>query len=281
MSLNFAAISPHPPLLIPEIARLQSPERSDGGQGGDNLEKISQTVQAMKKLAHLFSIAEIDTLIIISPHMLIYPDCFNIGGMKKLFGSFASFGAPDVILEYANNLELAREIDQKSQDENIKTLLYDNGGEFFELDHGLMVPMYFLDQKQDSPLKIIPLAYSNLDRASHFTFGQILGEIIKTHPGRIGILASGDLSHRLIQSAPSGFSKAGHEFDQKIVKDIKENNPQNILYYDEDMLSEAGECGYRSILILLGALDKTNVRPEILSYEGPFGVGYLVANYRL
>lgn len=268
MSLNFAAISPHPPILIPEI-----------GENND-IEKISQTTQAMKKLAHYFLIAEIDTLIIISPHMLTYPDRFNISGMKKLFGSFASFGAPDVILEYANDLELARKIDQKAQNDNINTLLYNNSGEFFELDHGLMVPLYFLNQKQESSFKVVPIAYSNLDRASHFSFGQTLGEIAKTYPGRIGIIASGDLSHRLIQGSPNGFSKSGQEFDQEILKDLKENNSQNILYYDEEMLKEAGECGYRSILTLLGGLDKTDAKPEILSYEGPFGVGYLVANYK-
>ena len=53
------------------------------------------------------------------------------------------------------------------------------------------------------------------------------------------------------------------------------------LYYDEDFVEAAGECGYRSILILLGALDSLDLKPEILSYEGPFGVGYLVANYHL
>lgn len=268
MSLNFAAISPHPPIIIPGIGE---PE---------DLEKAGQTVQAMKKLAFAFQKSEIDTLIVISPHMLIYPDRFSIGGMKKLFGTFASFGAPDIIMEFNNDLELAREIDEISEPSDIKTLLYDNGGEFFELDHGIMVPLFYLSRQQESPLKVVPSAYSNVSRAAHFSFGQILAEVAKKSPDRIGVIASGDLSHRLGHGNTQEM-QAGQNFDQKIVKDLQKGKSQEILYYDEDFVEAAGECGYRSILILLGTLDGLHLKPEILSYEGPFGVGYLVANYKL
>lgn len=269
MSLNFAAISPHPPIIVPGIGSSQDSQ------------KVAETVQAMRKLAKSFQEAEIDVLIVISPHMLIYSDRFNVCGMKKLFGSFAPFGAPDIIMEFTNDLELAREIDENSQKNNLKTLLYNNDGEFFEMDHGLMVPLNYLTGQQESALKVIPIAYSHVDRAQHFAFGQVLKDVLQKYPARTGLVASGDLSHRLIQGAPGGYSKAGKEFDKKIVEDLKNAKIQEIMYYDEDFIEDAGECGYRSILILLGALDGLDIKPEILSYEGPFGVGYLVANYKL
>lgn len=269
MSLNFAAISPHPPIIVPGVG------------SEDDLQKVGQTIQAMKKLSFAFREAEIETVIIISPHMLVYPDRFNIAEMKKLFGSFASFNAPDIMMEYTNDLELASEIAKNAKVENIKTLLYDNKGEFFELDHGAMVPLFYLAGEQESAFKVVPIAYANLDRATHFSFGQILGETIKKFPGRVGIIASGDLSHRLNYDAPGGYSKAGKTFDAQITKDLAGGKIKEILYYEEDFVEDAGECGYRSILILLGALDGLEIRPEILSYEGPFGVGYLVANYKL
>ena len=269
LSLHFAAISPHPPIIIPGI-----------GKAGD-LQKVGQTIQAMRKLANSFQEAEIETLIIISPHTLVYPDRFNICGMKKLFGTFAHFGSPDIIMEFPNDLELASGIDQLANQNSIPTLLYNNEGEFFEMDHGLMVPLYYLSRQQESPLKIIPVAYSNLDRANHFTFGQIIAEAIAKYPARIGVIASSDLSHRLIQGAPGGFSEAGKEFDQKIVEDLKNAQTKEIMLYNEEFVEDAGECGYRSILILLGILDNLNLKPKILSYEGPFGVGYVVANYPL
>src|SRR3990170_620725 len=69
----------------------------------EDLQKVSNTILAMKKIASRFKDAEIDTLIIISPHMLIYPDRFSIAGMKKLFGSFAQFSQPDLVFEFEND----------------------------------------------------------------------------------------------------------------------------------------------------------------------------------
>jgi aromatic ring-opening dioxygenase LigB subunit len=241
---------------------------------------VANTIQSLKKLSSAFNSAEIDTLIVISPHMLTYPDRFSICAMKKLFGTFASFGAPDIMTEYQNNLDLAITIDKETKKEEIETLLYNNEGEFFELDHGVMVPLFYLAQNQDSAFKILPLAYSNLSRANHFTYGQIIGKIIKDYPGRIGVIASGDLSHRL-KINTQGYSKIGKEFDEKLTNDLEANDVQKILYYDEEFVEEAGECGYRSILILLGILDNFKAQCELLSYEGPFGVGYAVANYKL
>ena len=263
MSLNFAAIAPHPPIIVPEV-----------GQKEDKI-KTALTIQAMKKLGFAFNRAEIDTLIVVSPHTLSYPDQFSIIGMKKLFGSFLEFGSPETILEFQNDLEFAHDLHEKAERDNIPTLLYDNGAEFFEMDNGLMVPLYYLRATQESSFKVVPIAYSGLDRGSHFAFGQTIKEVAKNYPGRVGILASGDLSHQLIQRPET------KQFDEILIKDIKENKTENILYYDDEMVDNWFECGYRSILVLLGALDGQNSQPEVFSYEGPFGIGYLVADFKL
>ncbi len=44
-------------------------------------------------------------------------------------------------------------------------------------------------------------------------------------------------------------------------------------------MKKAGECGMRSIAMLLGVINEVDLKPNILSYEGPFGVGYLVAEF--
>lgn len=262
MSLNFAGISPHPPIIVPGIG------------SEDDLVKVGETILGMKKLTTAFRQAEIDTLIIISPHMLVYPDKFNISAMKKLFGSFASFNHPDLIYEEQNDLDFVSILKKKMDEAQVNHTLYDNGGEFFELDHGLMVPLSYLKQNQDSAFRVVPIAYSFLPPAAHFSFGQVLKEAATEYSGRVGILASGDLSHRLLQNPEA------KKFDQTLISDLKENKVKEILYYDEEFIETAGECGYRSIVTLLGALDGLEVTPEIFSYEGPFGVGYLVANYK-
>lgn len=263
MSLNFAAIAPHPPIIVQGI-----------GEEND-IEKTSDTIVGMRKLTTAFNEADIDTLIVISPHGLIYPNRFNICSMKKLFGTFAEFQQPDIIVEAENNLEFVDLLAEKLEKTKISYSLFDNNGEFYELDHGTMVPLTFLKRNQESSFKVVPIAYSNLDKASHFAFGQTILEVAENYPGRVGILASGDLSHQLLQNPE------GKKFDTQLVKDLEEFKVQDILYYDDEFIESIGECGYRSILILLGAIENKAIKPEILSYEGPFGVGYLVANFKL
>ena len=43
------------------------------------------------------------------------------------------------------------------------------------------------------------------------------------------------------------------------------------------LIEEAGECGYRPLLVMLGSLSGEPVEPQVLSYQGPLGVGYCVA----
>jgi AmmeMemoRadiSam system protein B len=235
----------------------------------------------MRKLAHIFGEAEIETLIVISPHGLVYPDRFNISAMEKSFGTFAQFDEPEITFDYKNDLELVEEILEATAHDSIPMIDYNNGGEFFELDHGIMVPLYYLQREKEMSLKIVSIAYSGLTRAEHFTFGQTLGNVCRKYGGRVGILASGDLSHRLISGAPADIPEAGQDFDEQIMQDLEKNNIKDIMSYEEDFVENAGQCGYRSIVTLLGALDTMHIKPEILSYEGPFGVGYGVVNYKL
>lgn len=265
MSLNFAAISPHPPIIVSDI----------GGQ--EDIKKTADTIIGMRKLTTAFNEADIDTLIIISPHFssALVTDRFQIGNSEKLFGSFAQFGHPDIMVEQKNNLDFVETLSKNLEKDEVPFELFDRGGEFFELDHGIMVPLMFLKSNQESSFKVVPISYANLDKAAHFSFGQILKETAQNYIGRVGILASGDLSHQLFTNPD------GKKFDQKLMTDLKENKFQDIVYYDDDFVENAGECGYRSILILLGALDGIDTKCDVLSYEGPFGVGYLVANFNL
>ena len=196
MPIVFASVTPHPPILVPEV-------------GGAEVEKMKKTKAAMEKLAEDLNKAEPDALIVISPHGLVYPDKMNICGMPKLSGNLAQFGAPQVSLKFDNNLDLAKKIVQKCQQQKVDTILYDNGTKNHELDHGIIVPLYFLIQKLERSVRVLPITYSFLDRQIHFKFGEILAEILTTMSDNVAIIASGDLSHRLLPSSPTGYSIAG------------------------------------------------------------------------
>ena len=261
--LSFAAITPHPPILIPAIGR-------------ENVKRIKKTAEAMEELEKKLFEAKPDTIIIISPHGLILPDAFSINLNPDYTSNLEEFGDFSTKIKFKTNTALAFRIKELMEDKNIPLMMTSDGS----LDHGAVVPLYFLTKRLPK-VSILPLGYSLFDLKTHFNFGDFLKEILLNDGERIAVIASGDLSHRLSKNAPAGFSSRGKEFDEKLTELIANKNTAGILKLDEDLVKKAGECGLRSILILLGLLERINYTPEILSYEGPFGVGYLVANFKL
>jgi AmmeMemoRadiSam system protein A len=109
--------------------------------------------------------------------------------------------------------------------------------------------------------------------------GVAIGRAIKKTSRRVAVVASGDLSHCLIPGAPVAYNPRGKEFDLLLVKLLQENRTEEIVRLDPELVEEAAECGYRSVLMLLGVFDGLEVKTQVLSYEGPFGVGYAVATF--
>ena len=96
---------------------------------------------------------------------------------------------------------------------------------------------------------------------------------------RVVLIASGDLSHKLKDDGPYGYAIQGPAFDAAVTDAMASADFGRFLTFDESFCDAAGECGLRSFTIMAGALDRKALRAELLSYEGPFGVGYAVAAY--
>ncbi len=260
MSLVFAGISPHPPIIIPTI-------------GQENLILVKKTIDAMEKLEEEFRKANPETVIVISPHGVIYTDAFSINFSEIYFGNFHQFGDFKTDLKFSPDLEFIHHFKEKLEGKLPIVLIKEEN-----LDHGSLVPLYYLT-KNIQP-KIVPIGYSFLDYQAHLEFGRVLKEEIYLSKKKIAVVASGDLSHCLTPDAPGGYSPRAGIFDKKLITFLKDKNIKGILEMDQTLIEEAGECGLRSFLILLGILEKIKVKPELYSYEAPFGVGYLVMNFK-
>jgi AmmeMemoRadiSam system protein B len=260
----FSAITPHPPLLIPEI-------------GKDNLRFVTKTSAAMTTLAQELYAAQPDTIIIISPHGPLLADAFVINMSPSFAVQFREFGDLVTQLELKGDIGLIHHYKELLEDKMPIVLVNQP-----DLDHGAGVPLYFLTKELDrKKIKIVPVSYSMLDYEKHYQFGIKLQQDILNDTKRIAVIASGDLSHRLTQDAPAGYSHWAKKFDETIVKKIKTKDGQGLLKLDADFIEEAGECGLRSIIILMGILNSIDYQPEVYSYEGPFGVGYMVAQLKI
>jgi len=261
MSLVFASIVPHPPLLIPNI-------------GKDELKKIKKTELAMTKLEEDLYIARPEVIFIVSPHGSLFADAFSINAHTDYVSDFEQFGDFSTKVEFRGSEDMAAHVSRLSKDAHLPVQLVSE----HKLDHGSSVPLFYLTKHLPN-VKILPLGYSALDVKSHLKFGELLKEVIMQSDKRIAVVASGDLSHGLTTDAPAGLSKVGAEFDTKLIELLETRNTKGITNMDGKFVEDATECGYRSILVLLGILKNMDYTFKNLSYEGPFGVGYLVGNF--
>ncbi|MEJ5187507.1 MAG: AmmeMemoRadiSam system protein B [Candidatus Geothermincolales bacterium] len=262
-------IVPHPPLLVPEI-------------GGRDLERVRSTREAMLVLGNRLRALEPETLVMISPHTPVYRDAFVVRTREILEGDFSSFGRPEVRIRKENDVDLVSHLIEAAEGEGFPLYGMDSGyrpGFDQELDHGLLVPLYYLDQFLETP--IVTLSISFLDYQHHFRLGRLVKKVCEERGRKAFFVASGDLSHRLIRGAPAGYSPKGAEFDRRIVEIAGSGDFDALYRLDEDLVEEAGECGLRSIHAMWGALKDGELKNEVLSYEGPFGVGYMVSLHLL
>lgn len=267
-----AGVSPHPPIIVPEV-------------GGAEVERAANTRKALQELARRVKAAEPETIVIISPHAPVFRDATAILGEPRLEGSFSAFGAGQVKLSRENDLALVELIEREADRLGQATVRLDRGtaaryGTTDKLDHGVLVPLYYLDE-QGVRSKLLAMAMAFLPHEELYAFGQGIARAARASGKRVVLIASGDLSHRLLPEAPAGYDPEARRFDQAVEAALKKGDVDDLLGIDPDLVERAGECGYRPLVMLFGALDGRRVRPDVLSYEGPFGVGYLVASLDL
>jgi AmmeMemoRadiSam system protein B len=262
MSIVFSAIVPHPPILVPAI-------------GKENSDRLHKTAAAYKKLEDDLYVTQPDVLLIISPHGSIQNKAFTLNLCDEFDLNFREFG------EYATNAKIKGEVGLTYQiREYVETRAPVQMLSQPDLDHGVSVPVFMLTQNLPN-IKIIPLYYSGLSFEAHYDFGKLLKRQLVLTKKRVAIIASGDLSHRLTKDSPAGYNAKGKKFDKKLIEYISNDQPHKIIGINPDFALEAGECGLRSIIILLGIISEINYTPQPLSYEAPFGVGYAVINFKI
>lgn len=259
MSVIFGAILPHPPILIPPI-------------GKERTKEAEKTKKALEEISRDIKGKQIDTLVVVTPHGAVGQASLPVYTGHVFEGNLSQFGMGKPVFHFKGDPELGLAVVKNT---NLAAACSET-----LLDHGILVPLFY-PQAAGIKIPILPIAIAFLPLSKLFEFGKALAKTAGRLGRKIAVIASADLSHRLTKDAPSGFSPRGKEFDEKLVKLVKENDVNGILKFDADLAEEAGQDALWSIAILLGALDGTGAKPNVLSYEGPFGVGYMVAEFEV
>lgn len=268
MTLVGALITPHPPIVVPEV-------------GGRRLEQVKGTVEAMRGAAAYAEELRPSTIVLLSPHAPLSRREMGVSPARKYGGSLAQFGAPEVTMELEGDVHLAEDIFSQAKAREVPVARLARRGEEMPLDHGSLVPLYFLLEAISPPPSLVLLNFSLLDQETHLAFGRAVAAALEEASGDVLYVASGDLSHRLTPDAPGGFHESGAEFDREVVTSVREGDLRRLADLPPGLVESAGECGLRSLLVLAGVLEQEDFETEVLSYEGPFGVGYLVATVSL
>jgi len=259
MSIVFGAIMPHPPILVPAI-------------GKERLKEAEQSKKALEEIARRLQKIDFDTLVIVTPHGDVGQASVPVYTSHVFEGNFSAFGQSKPVFSFKGDPQLGLAIvkDSPLATASPETIL----------DHGALVPLYY---PFAAGLKkpVLPMAIAFLPLPKLYEFGKALVKTSDRLDRKIAFIASADMSHRLTQDAPSGYSPKGREFDEKLVELVKAYNVNGILRFDPELAEAAGQDALWSIAILLGALDGKKVKQEVLSYEGPFGVGYMVASFEV
>ena len=263
MALKASFIVPHPPLIIPEIGKGQEKE-------------IQKTISAYINIANMIAEIKPDTIVITTPHAHSYYDYFCLSTGKKAVVDFSSYGASGVSFEVTYDNDFIDFINELAQKKDFP--LTTEGKHENLLDHASAIPLYFIN-KVYKDYKLVRFSLSGLPLETHYELGKLIEEAISKNSKSFVMIASGDLSHKLKKNGPYGLSQEGLDFDERFVEILKSGNLKDLLNFDDSFLEKAAECGLRSFVIMAGVLSSYNYDKKLLSYEGPFGVGYAVASF--
>jgi hypothetical protein len=148
-----------------------------------------------------------------------------------------------------------------------------------EFDHGTMVPLHFLTPEMNVP--VVPIIFNTLafpqpSARRCFTFGEIIGNVARTSEKRIGIVATGGMSH------DPGERRHGiidSEFDRRFLAAMStgDNAALTALTPDDFAAAGAGAFELLSWIALRGAIGPAT--GNVLGYEAAVawatGLGFM------
>lgn len=262
--LIFAAHVPHTPLLLPTIGR-------------ENTEALKKTREALKIVAEELYAARPEVLVVLASHGNPSPEAFAVNLNDSYETDLSEFGDITTKLKYTSELGTIDRLQRFTRRSNTPFTMFSD----LSLGYAVAVPLITLTEKFKK-VPIIPLfSAPRLSAKEHFEFGHLLNDFISLSDRRLAVVSAGDLSHALSSKAPAGLRPESARFDETVRQAMNSVAASGLLGLDTEFVNKAAECAYYPILIMLGLLDDMKVRPEELSYETPFGVGYLTVQFHL
>ncbi len=242
---DFSALMCHAPIVVPAVGR-------------DEIRRCLSTTRAMREVADRVVRRKPDALVLLSPHSPRLERSWS-AWRGRIRGDLAAFRAPQVA------------VDLPGADDVVDALGLPEVPRRVPLDHGAMVPLSFLwDAGWRGPTAVLSPPWSEEGSVA-------LGRALRELPGDIAVVASGDMSHSLKPGAPSGYHPDAAKFDRAFVAALQQHD------WDAAVAAPYREIAHEDVVTTAAAAMSAAGKPlndEVISYEGPWGVGYTEAIFR-
>lgn len=257
---SVAVLMCHAPIVIPSIA---------GKRGEDCV----ASTQGMREAARAVVESGAETVALLSPHLPRHREAFGLVSSEKIHGDFTSFGHPTIACTFRGDAAAGAAVTRSAQRAGLEVIPVETRS----LDHGATVPLWFL-QEAGYKGRLVVFGFPwYTDGDANRRFGGALREAMAGLDRRWALVASGDMSHALKPGAPSGFHPRAQEFDQAVVETVRDGRLGAISALPLELRDLAAEDVVDSLEVAAGVLGEERSETRPLSYEGPFGVGYLIA----
>ncbi len=274
--LVFACIAPHGSMIVPLL-------NEEGSQ------KALATRAAMEELGRRMVVAQPETIVLITPHGHRVDGAFSLLNNERVRGELSDEeegSGGGFILVFEVDKELNAAIVEAAQTLQVPVTrigyaVPDDPDFYQPLDWGASVPLYFMGSMLHPRPKVVIACpdRGNMPWELFPTFGKAIRQAAESLDRNIALIASADMGHAHDENGPYGFDPASAEYDAATIEAIKAQDPGRLLTFDSNWVERAATDSYGQILNLHGAIEGTNFRGELLSYEVPTYFGMMCVGY--
>jgi len=242
-----AAVLPHPPLLVPELAGTAAPEL-------DRLRAACREALATVVAADL-------TVVVGDGPVWGVPE-------PSAPGSFGPYG-----VDLRVTLPALTDLDLPSLPDPARLP---------DLPLSLAVAAHLLAGLDPAPARLFAATVpASLGPGAAAAVGRAVTAAAQDGPargGRVGLVAMGDLSACRSDRAPGAFRAEAAAFDASVEEAVRTGEPGRLLDLDPALAADLLVAGRVPLQVLAGAFeDEPAVHGRVLYEDAPYGVGYLVA----
>ncbi len=257
MSIVYAAVVPHSPLLVPAIAQ-------------EHARLLDQTGRAVETIAAELYACQPETIILLTPHGPSIEGAVVIHVADRFQGDLKEFGDLNTLVTAEAAWDLAQQVKHVAEERQLDVRLQTGD----QLDYGATVPLLRLLPSQPKT-KLLPITVTGFPLDRLVGLAAVLRDVLTQSRQRCALIASADLLRRQPTDPPENAQRP---------QSAERTLSSAITQVDPTQIPAAGEpefCGRQPILLLLLTLRGLAMTGTILSFEAPLGVGLLTANFRL